>query len=41
MLKDWNSLPQNMQQEEVKKYYTALTQKRLAKSDPRFCVSAV
>ena len=28
MLKNWDSLPKKMQQEEVKKYYTELSKKR-------------
>lgn len=37
MLKDWNSLPQNMKQEEIKKYYTILSQKRRSLVAKRFC----
>ena len=30
MLKDWNSLPESMRKEEVKKYYRELSKKRPA-----------
>ena len=36
MLKDWNSLPECMQKEEVKKYYKELSGKRLALGAKRF-----
>ena len=36
MLKDWNSLPECMQKEEVKKYYRELSGKRLALGAKRF-----
>lgn len=36
MLKSWDSLPQAMKQEEVKKYYRALSQKRAALCVKRF-----
>lgn len=37
MLKDWNSLPTCMKNEETKKYYKKLEQKRIALSVKRFC----
>ena len=36
MLKNWDSLPKKMQQEEVKKYYTELSKKRGALGAKRF-----
>ena len=36
MLKDWNSLPECMRKEEVKKYYRELSGKRLALGAKRF-----
>ena len=36
MLKDWNSLPESMRKEEVKKYYRELSKKRLALAAKRF-----
>lgn len=37
MLKKWESLPMNMKQEEIKKYYTELSQKRWSLLVKRFC----
>lgn len=37
MLKDWNSLPTCMKNEETKKYYKKLEQKRIALGVKRFC----
>ena len=36
MLKDWNSLPESMKKEEVKKYYRELSRKRPALAAKRF-----
>lgn len=36
MLKDWNSLPESMRKEEVKKYYRELSKKRPALAAKRF-----